>query len=112
LLLVAVFEDTLNDPATIWMGGQVIHLTIKCLHNELNKMRRHLFDAFLDDMVAVLVFNAFHDVAIEFFNHLSLLLNIYDLQCLKTGVISVSRKKKKKKKNLVPSVSLYSHTFA
>ena len=46
----------------------LIYLAPECLNNELEAGRLHSFNALLNDVVSVLVFDAFDDVAFQFGN--------------------------------------------
>lgn len=55
LLVRAVFQDSLDDSTTVRVDTQLQSMVCDGLHYELDVLKRHLFNAFLDHMVAILV---------------------------------------------------------
>ena len=78
----AVLEYALDDATPVRMRGQVVHLLQHVAHNEIYGLRFAALDALLDHVVAILVFDAFHDVALEFVGHFDLILAVYRLERL------------------------------
>lgn len=66
--LVAVFEHSLDHAATIRMRGKSMDLTVECLDDKLYMLSRNPFNSLLDYVVSVLIFDAFQDMAIQFFD--------------------------------------------
>lgn len=82
LLLVAVFQNPLDNSASVWVSCEGVHLSGEGIHDELDEMRWYFLDALLDDVVAVLVLDALHYIALEFLDELSLLVYLNNLKCL------------------------------
>jgi len=62
--------------------GHSSSLTSKRIDNEADPVGRKAFNAFLDDMVAMLIFNAFDDVTLQLANQKHLLFDGNRIQCL------------------------------
>ena len=52
-----MFKHPLNDSTSIWMSCEVVYLTVESINDELNVFGRDPLDGFLNDMIAVLVFD-------------------------------------------------------
>lgn len=70
----AMLKNALNHPTSIWMGAQGVHLAGKCVYNELECTGLNAFDAFLYDMVAILIFDTFQNVTVELAHNFLLLI--------------------------------------
>lgn len=62
--LDTVFQHTLDDPTTIGMFGELTHLPGKSVDDELDVFGRYPLNGFLHDVIAILVFDASHDLFI------------------------------------------------
>ena len=60
LLGCAVFENSLNDTAAIWVSAQSKYLTVKCINDELKSRRVDALDALLNNVVPILIFYAYN----------------------------------------------------
>lgn len=70
----AVFEHALDYAAAVGVGRERVDVALEGFDDELDVFARDALDCFLDDVVAVLVFDAFEDVAVEFLDEGGLLL--------------------------------------
>ena len=57
LITVTVFENALDDATAVWMRGQLVHLTLEWVDNEVEMFWWDAFDYFLHDVIAVLIFD-------------------------------------------------------
>lgn len=78
----AVFQDSLDDTATIGMSGKNVNLAPECLDDELNVLCWNTLDGFLNHVVAILIFDTFQDICSKLFDELSLLIGENMLKCL------------------------------
>lgn len=69
-----MLEHSLDYTTTVGMGGKSVDLIIECLDDELYMFGRDPLDSFLDNVISILVFDAFQDMAIQFFDQCCLLL--------------------------------------
>jgi hypothetical protein len=70
----AVFEDSLNHSTAIRVSGKDVDLASESIDGELDMFCGHSLDGFLDNVVAVLVFDALEDVWPKLFHQLCLLV--------------------------------------
>lgn len=63
-----MFKDSLNDPASVGMCREGIYLSMERVNDEFDVFGWYTFYSFLNHVVSVLVFDAFKDVAVEFFD--------------------------------------------
>ena len=61
----AVLEHALHDAAAVGVRGQVLHLVRERVDDELDVLEGDALDGLLDDVVAVLVFDALLHVAVK-----------------------------------------------
>ena len=73
-MLLAILQHALYDPAAVLVGRQFLHVTGEGVDDELNVFSGYSFEGFLDDMVSVLILDAFENVVLEFPNQLRLLV--------------------------------------
>ena len=66
LVARAVLQDPLDDPAAVWMCGEVVHLTSEGVNDELEPGGLHRLDTFLNHVVSVLVFHTLENIAVQF----------------------------------------------
>jgi len=57
LLIRTVLKHSLNDSTPISMNAKLRNSISDCLNNEINRVRIHLFYAFLDHVISILVIN-------------------------------------------------------
>ena len=69
-----MLKHSLNDSAAIRMRGKPMHLPRESVDDELNVLCWYSLDCFLDDMVAVLIFDTFEDVMFKLLDQLRLLV--------------------------------------
>lgn len=55
----AMLQNALDNSASIWVRGEVIDLVGERRNDELQRVRIDAFDAFLNHVITVLVFDAF-----------------------------------------------------
>lgn len=77
LLSSAMLQNALNNSASIGMCAERINLTSKSVYNELQSDRLYAFDAFLHDMISILILDAFQYMSIQL-SHNFLLLSTRD----------------------------------
>lgn len=58
-LFIAVLQHPLNHSAAVWVSRQRLNLPVESVNDELDMFSRYTFDCFLDDVVPVLVLDAF-----------------------------------------------------
>jgi len=68
LKLLTILKDALDNSAPIRVFAHLYRVLSHRFDDELDSSCRHLFNALLNDMVAILVKHAFHDVIFEFIN--------------------------------------------
>lgn len=61
-----MFEHTLYDTATIGMSSQALDLPGKGIDDKLDVLRGYTLDCLLDDVIAVLIFDALEDLVFQF----------------------------------------------
>lgn len=66
LLRGAVLEDALNHPTAVRMSREVVHLALERVNDELQPAGLHSLDAFLHNVVPVLVLDALQNIAVKF----------------------------------------------
>ena len=69
--VMAFLEDSLNNSAAIGVKAQVLHmvrLIQDCVKYEVNLLTGHFLNAFLDDMISVLIINTINDSFLKFLN--------------------------------------------
>ena len=66
LLGVAVLQDTLDYSAPIRMCGEIEHLALECIDNELKTTGLNSFNTLLDDVITILVLDTLQHITIEF----------------------------------------------
>ena len=76
-----MLKDPLDDSASIRMCGERVDLAIEGIDNELDVLRQDSLDCLLDNMVPVLVLDAFENVSLEFANENVLSLWSDVLEC-------------------------------
>lgn len=64
----AVLQDSLNHTTAIGMGRQGVDLSSKGIDDEPDVFGRYSLDGFLDDMIAILIFDALEDICLELLN--------------------------------------------
>ena len=74
LRFFAVLEYALNHSATVRMSREREDLLGHIAYDEFDAFTGTAFDAFLYDMIAILIFDAFDDVAFELARNLHLIL--------------------------------------
>ena len=75
------------------MCRKALDLLVEGIDDELNVTGWNSLDCFLDNMIAVLVLDAFQHVILEFLDDASLLVNQHMFQCLRFNM-SVKRHRK------------------
>merc|ERR1719183_136364 len=75
LRLRTVFEDALHHAAAVAVNRHVIQPHEKFLDDEPDALRRQGVDALLDDVIPMLVLNAFHDVTGQLIDERDLLVS-------------------------------------
>jgi hypothetical protein len=68
ILGFAVLQNPLNDSAPIWMSGQNVDLATESFDDELDMLCWNPLDGFLNDVIAILILNAFEDIGLELCN--------------------------------------------
>jgi hypothetical protein len=63
---VFVIVPDAQPSITVGVGGQCVHVPQEGVHNELNIFSCYTFDTLLNNVVAVLVFDALHHILAEF----------------------------------------------
>ena len=53
-----MLQDSLDDSAAIGMNAQTVHVVSDWLYDEVESLRRHLLNAFLNHMIPILVMDA------------------------------------------------------
>ena len=69
--VMAFLEDSLNNSATIGVEAQVLHmvrLVEDGVKDEVNLLTGHFLNAFLDDMISILIINAINDGFLKLLN--------------------------------------------
>ena len=66
LVARAVLQDPLDDPAAVWVGGQVVHLPSEGVNDELESAGLYSLDTLLDHVVTILVFDTLQHVPVKF----------------------------------------------
>lgn len=56
------------------MCSKNVHLTSKSFDDKLDVLRGYSLDGFLHDVIAVLIFDTFKDISLEFCNEFGLLI--------------------------------------
>jgi hypothetical protein len=70
-----MLQHTLDDAASVRMGGEAMGLSNKGVDYELNVGQRHSLNGLLDYVVSVLVLDALQNVRINLLHENSLLVN-------------------------------------
>ena len=65
LLGGAVLENALDHATAVRMGGEVVHLALERVYDELQPTWLHSLDALLHNMVPVLVLDALKNIAVK-----------------------------------------------
>jgi hypothetical protein len=68
------------------MCGEALNLLVEGVDDELDVLRWYSLNCFLNNMVAVLILDAFQYVVLKLFDDAGLLVNQYMLQCLQCSV--------------------------
>jgi len=76
-----MFKEALDDTATIRMRCHPFGLLLDRFNDEVHGIGRHLFNAFLNDVVAVHIFNAANHMTMKFSSKLQLRLSRDVLDC-------------------------------
>lgn len=71
---------------TIWMGRQHNNLIIKCWNNKLDSIFGYALNTLLDDMVPILIAHTAHNMAVKFFHHFGLLVQVHNFNSLKIKI--------------------------
>jgi hypothetical protein len=66
LQFVTILQNALNHSAAIGMDAELINVLSHWLNHEVDDLCRHFLNAFLDNMVSILVINAFDNRVFEF----------------------------------------------
>lgn len=72
-LLRTMLKHPLDHATSIRVGSKTMNMALESFDDERNVLRRNALDRLLDYMVAVLVFDAFENVAVELFHESCLL---------------------------------------
>lgn len=80
--ILAMLEHALNDPTTIRMRGQMLHLVRERIDDETDVLGRDALDSFLNDMVAILILDTLQNLALKFLDQRGLLVGENVLKCL------------------------------
>ena len=75
-------QDSLDHAAAILMDGELADLSREGIKDELNMFMCDAFDGLLDDVIAILVLDAFHHEIVELFDKAYLLINEHMLESL------------------------------
>ena len=67
-------EHPLDHTTAVWMHRKRAHLSPERLDDELDVLHRHPFNGLLDDVVAILVFDASHNILFELLDQHCLLV--------------------------------------
>ena len=70
-----MFEHSLDNSATVRMGGQLLDLSMERLEYEPDVHSWDSLDGLLYDMIAILVFDAFEHISFELLNDGGLLFD-------------------------------------
>lgn len=71
---ITTLKTSLDDAATVWVDAEALNLADESVDDEGDKVRRTVFNGFLDDMIAVLVLHALDDAVLELADKHGLLL--------------------------------------
>lgn len=82
IMWFAVFQNPLDNTATVRMGGKNVNLASECLDDELNMLCWDTLDGFLNHMVTVLVLDTLQNIGSKLFDELGLLIGENMLECL------------------------------
>lgn len=82
LLVHAMLQYSLNNSTPVRVRRQMVHLLQHVAHYEIDRARLATLDAFLNNVVSVLILDALDDVALELVRHLHLILGANALQRL------------------------------
>ena len=80
--LFAMFEHALYDTATVRMSSQALNLSSKGIDDELDVLCRYALDSLLNDVIAVLIFDALEDLMFQFLHEGRLLIGQDMFNCL------------------------------
>ena len=80
--LFAMFEHALYDTATVRMSSQALNLSSKGIDDELDVLCRYALDSLLNDVIAVLIFDALEDLILQFLHQGGLLVGQNMFNCL------------------------------
>lgn len=84
-----MLKNALDNAASIWMCTEGVNLARECADYELQCTRLNAFNAFLHNVVAVLIFDAFEHVAIQFTYNILLLFGWNTFECLLNNTTAV-----------------------
>lgn len=59
-----MFEHPLDDPAAVRVSGKFVDIALESVNDEANVLRGDSLDSLLNDVVTILVPDAFHDMLI------------------------------------------------
>mmetsp|Transcript_40643 Transcript_40643/g.94308 ORF Transcript_40643/g.94308 Transcript_40643/m.94308 type:complete len:229 (+) Transcript_40643:1055-1741(+) len=82
LAVFAILQNSLNHPTSVGVGGQRHNVAEKVVNNKLNRRPGRLLNALLDNMVAVLVTHALHDMTFKLLQERGLKLPLNHFDCL------------------------------
>lgn len=80
LFVSAVFEDSLNNSASVSVHTKFQSVISHRLNDKFNCLKRHLFNTFLNNVVTILVVNTVQHSVFQFRNQKLLLVKRYDLK--------------------------------
>lgn len=66
--IFAELQHSLNYATAVGMHGSLLNPTGECVDDEVDVFRRNSLNGLLYDMIAVLIFDAFHNVILQFFH--------------------------------------------
>ena len=82
VLRLAVFQNPLDDSASIWVGSKDVNLAPEGFDDELNVLCWYSFDSFLHDVIAILIFDTLENIRLELCDEFCLLVCKDMFECL------------------------------
>ena len=88
-IVFAMFEHPLDDSTSVGMSCKCCDLAGERIDDELDMLSRYSFDGFLDDVIAILVFDASENTVLKLLDKAGLLIGENMFESLQGGQITL-----------------------
>lgn len=82
IVWLTVFQNPLNDSATVWMSCQGMYLTPECFNDELYVFGWDTLNGLLYNVIAILILDALENIGVQLLGKLGLLIGEHMFECL------------------------------